>query len=336
MTFDRQTSQENLAAPLFQHSPCPLCGGKRTTQRYPINKDFPSRLSGFDLSQINIGIDSCSACGHQFIQPVPTTKFLEAYYASYMTEAKENFYRDREVSKIPSIFRDSYGKRLSQIQRVLGASGHLLDVGSGLGMFLRLAKERGFEVSGVEPSAYAVKKLRDSHEIDAAQCFFEDFETVVRFDVITMWDFLEHLGEPVVALRKAFSLLRPGGLLVVETPARDSIVHWVAKFAYHATLGKVTQALNLTYGLHHLQYFSSRSLSAVIASAGFEVIECDRGATSLQDLGLIDTGSLRGFAKSLMIRMVFTLGSVTGKTNKVVVIARRPAACIAEVATRCG
>ena len=232
LEFDRQLASVDLDTPLFEKQACPLCGGECSKESYPINKAHPSRISGFDLSQVAVGVSSCVGCGHQFIQPVPTTRFLAAYYAYYITQAKENFYRRRQLIEIPTSFRQVYGERLSRIQAVVGGTGSLLDVGCGFGMFLRLAKEYGFDVSGVEANADAAKWLKETCEIHVERCLFENFETSQGFDVITMWDLLEHLADPIAALRKAFALLRPGGVLIVETPARDSVVHWIAKLAY--------------------------------------------------------------------------------------------------------
>ena len=257
LTSDHNQVSQESGAPLFEYRSCPLCGSDRSKQCYPINKEFPSRLSGFDLSRIDVGVASCADCGHQFIQPVPTARVLAAYYASYMTEAKENFYQDRQLAGIPAAFRQIYGERLSIIRNIVTGNGRLLDVGCGLGMFLRLAEERGFGVHGVDANAYAVERLRDRYGIEASNCLFEDFETDQRFDVVTMWDFLEHLSDPIAALHKAYGLLRPGSVMVVETPARDSIVHWIAKLSYKMSFGRATSPLYLTYGLHHLQYFSS-------------------------------------------------------------------------------
>jgi 2-polyprenyl-3-methyl-5-hydroxy-6-metoxy-1,4-benzoquinol methylase len=323
---DRGNSHEELRSILFECRPCPLCGSDCSKQIYPINKDFPSRLSGFDLSQIDVGVASCVCCGHQFIQPVPTPRFLAAYYASYMTEAKDNFYRHRQLVEIPAAFRLKYGERLSRIGHVIGSNGRLLDVGCGLGMFLRLAKEHGYKVSGVEANRSAVERLHDDFGIDAANCLFEDFETDQQFAVVTMWDLLEHMGDPVAALRKAYLLLRPGGVLVVETPARDSVVHWIAKLAYHLSFRKLLAPLYLTYGLHHLQYFSSRSLADAVAAIGFEVVCIEREATSLDDLGATHNSSLLGKGKALLIKVAFALAAATGKTNKMVLFARRPIA----------
>ena len=308
---------------LFKYRPCPLCGCEQIKYTYPINKDFPSRLSGFDLTQINIGVSSCSRCKHQFIHPVPTSRFLASYYDSYLNEAKENFYRNRRHNSLPQKFRQTYSERLCRIQQVLGRTGSLLDVGCGFGMFLRLAKEYGFRVNGVEASEDAVRWLSENYKIDVINCLFENFETDEKFDVITMWDLLEHLSDPIAALRKAFNLVRPGGILVVEAPARDSLVHWVAKVVYRASLGQVTTPLHLIYGVHHLQYFSTRALGAAVRHAGFDVVEVHQGTTDLQSQSPTQQYSLLGSLKYCFIKIFFTLGQILGKSNKRIVTAIR-------------
>ena len=308
---------------LFKWSPCPLCNGQNGKHKYPIDKLYATELSGIDITNIDVGVYACARCGHQFIQPIPTSKFLRAYYGSYMIQAKENFYRDGLQRDIPERFRRTYVKRLQVIKQLLGGTGTLLDIGCGLGMFLRLAKAHGFIASGVEANNEAATRLRSDHGLSVENCLFESFSTNKKFDVVTMWDLLEHLADPVSAIRKAYSLLNPGGILVLETPARDSVAHWVAKLLYRASFKTIKSPLHMTYGMHHLQYFSRRDLSSVISKVGFDVVRMLSGSTDLESLGAGERCSFTRQLKGMCFRVVFAIGRMLDRSNKVIVFAVR-------------
>jgi 2-polyprenyl-3-methyl-5-hydroxy-6-metoxy-1,4-benzoquinol methylase len=312
---------------LFEVQPCPVCGFAGSTTMYPVNKAYAVSRSGFDVSDVPLGVAECDRCGHLFIQPVPQSRFLKAFYANYMSIAKDGFYRDRNREEIPSAFRRRYGRWLGRVGD-LADEGPLLDVGSGLGTFLRLAEEYGFEVAGIEPNHEAATTLRERCGLRVHNCMLEDFENSERYAVITMWDLLEHLPDPRLALGKSRELLRPRGLLVLETPARDSFIHWLAKGAYRISGGWIKRPLFRVYGVHHLQYFSESSLRRFLADNGFEVIEVYRDQTEVE--ALIQrpkangrAGQVKTLAFNTAIRGAFSLARLTGRQNKLVVFARR-------------
>lgn len=332
----RKREEKHMAQPgeppidrgrLFRVEQCPICGLDESETAYPINKSYASSRSGINVSKVPLGVARCKECGHQFIQPVPQPEFLRAFYASYMSIAKNGFYRDRNREKIPSSFRQRYGRWLERI-RVLGGGGSLLDVGSGLGTFLRLARERGFEVTGIEPNREAATMLRERYGIFVHNCMLEELNVADRYDVITMWDLLEHVPDPRLALGKSHELLGPRGLLVLETPARDSFIHWLAKGIYHASNGRIKKPLFRVYGVHHLQYFSERSLKGFLANCGFEVVEVHRDQTEVEALfqrpkgnGIVSRAKTVAF--NTAIRGAFLLARLTGKQNKLIVFARK-------------
>lgn len=75
----------------FQKVSCPLCGktGKRV---YPVDTDYAFGVSGVPVQKEKPGVARCCSCGHQFIQPCPTSAFLSLFYSAYMSNAKSGFY----------------------------------------------------------------------------------------------------------------------------------------------------------------------------------------------------------------------------------------------------
>ena len=314
----------DLDRDLFQYTACPVCRGNDRTIAYPIDKVSAGVLSGVDLSQIDIGVAVCGVCGHQFIQPTPQPAFLKAFYESYMSWAKDGFYRERSREEIPASFREHYGGWLKRVHAINGG-GSLLDVGTGLGMFLRRAREHGFEVAGVEPNGEAVKFIQEHYGINVHNCLLEELDASHAYDVVTMWDLLEHLADPHTAIRSIHGMLRPGGLVALETPARDSFIHWLVKGAYRASGGRVRKPLFRVYGLHHLQYFSEESMRNFLAHNGFEIVEIQRDQTDVAAL-LLRPGKAspaKILAFNTCIKGAFFMARVTRKQNKLMVLARR-------------
>jgi hypothetical protein len=102
-------------------------------------------------------------------------------------------------------------------------AGRLLDVGCGHGLLLAEARERGYEVEGLELSAHAARHARDRLGLTVRELALEDADMEdERYDVVVMADVLEHLGDPVAALRRCTELLAPGGALLVVTPDPSS------------------------------------------------------------------------------------------------------------------
>lgn len=315
----------------FAYKPCPLCGSDNSTKLYPINKTYAANHSGIPLETIQLGVVSCKKCGHQFIQPVPQPPFLKAFYSSYMSKAKEGFYREQSHDEIPEHFRKRYDRWLRRILALHKDARCLLDVGTGLGMFLRLAQEYGFSVVGVEPNPEAANQLKSRYGISMHECLLEEVESIAQYDVITLWDLLEHLPDPSLAINKIHTMLNPGGLLIIEIPARDSFIHWLVKGIYRLSFGRITRPLFLVYGIHHLQYFSEQSIRGFLKNNGFEVIEVHRRETNVQAKLRSPKGGTREYLETnifnLGLQGAFFLGRLFAKQNKLIIFARKISAC---------
>lgn len=103
------------------------------------------------------------------------------------------------------------------------AGGRLLDAGCGHGLLLDEARQRGFEVVGLELSRAAARHAREALELDVRELPLEAFEDPDGFDVVVLADVLEHLDDPVGAVDQCARLLRPGGALCVVTPDPSSL-----------------------------------------------------------------------------------------------------------------
>jgi 2-polyprenyl-3-methyl-5-hydroxy-6-metoxy-1,4-benzoquinol methylase len=174
-------------------------------------------------------------------------------------------------------------RRLDMIERYETKRGRLLDVGCALGFFIDTAHKRGWAVDGVDISEHAVQYARDTLGLPARVGMLEDAGyPQAEFDVLTLWDVIEHVPDPVANLRYCASLLKERGLIVLSTPDVGSLV------------AKVAGARWMGYKLadEHLYYFSRRTLALALEKAGFELVE-------LRGIG--KDVSLEFFAKRLKI-----------------------------------
>jgi 2-polyprenyl-3-methyl-5-hydroxy-6-metoxy-1,4-benzoquinol methylase len=149
-----------------------------------------------------------------------------------------------------------------------------LDVGCGNGDFLELAKKAGWEPFGVEPSDGAANFAR-SRGLDVVCGTLESAGYAAGlFDVVTMWDVLEHLPEPRRAAEEVHRLLTAGGFLVIRVPNTD---FQLLKAFVRETIFR-GQRVSLQ-GNYHLNHFSPTSLRRLLMSTGFEVLREEVGVS---------------------------------------------------------
>lgn len=203
----------------------------------------------------------CQSCKHFFVWPMPTPAALaEIYREDYFSGAGDGFgYVDYDRDKMPMI--PTFEKYLDVIAKYGPHSGRMLDIGAATGFFLDLARNRGWTVHGVEPSDYAAS-LGRSKGIPVVTGTLDQLPPgLEKFDVVTMWDVIEHLTEPEEALRSVHGFLKPGGLLVINTPDSGSLMAKVLGTKWH-----------LVVPPEHLNLFHRKSLRFLLEKNGFDLL----------------------------------------------------------------
>jgi SAM-dependent methyltransferase len=209
-----------LAAPVaeqFETVACYLCGGTESSPFITAEDDLTGKPGRFTFV-------TCARCGLRYQNPRLTVEHIKSYYDDeYIAHRKKKDWgpltgffnwamdrHDREKDKIVSRF-----VRLDDRSDVL-------DVGCAVGTFLQKMRSRhGSRTTGVD-----FKDLSASPTLDGVdfRCglFYEQAFGDKRFDLVTMWHFLEHDYEPMRTLSTARDLLKPDGRLVIEVPRLDS------------------------------------------------------------------------------------------------------------------
>jgi SAM-dependent methyltransferase len=230
---------------------CGLCGGKERELKFT---DGP------------FSVVTCASCGLTYVTPRLEDAALldEVYNEGYWSSdaAKERGYTDYR-SDAP-LYLKTYRRRLRVVHRNFKQPGRVLDVGCAAGYFLRVMADEGWDVTGLEPSDAIRPQAEESlgQERVLSGILGEVDLPAASFDLITMWDVIEHIPDVVAACKEVRRLLAPGGLFLIET---QNVASRAAK-----VLGKKWQHYKHA---EHIYHFDPKTIKRVLDEAGFEVLE---------------------------------------------------------------
>ncbi len=166
------------------------------------------------------------------------------------------------------IRRPKFKKQLALMRRyVSGDRPRLLDVGAGPGYLVRVAQEEGWDVTGAEISAEAVR--HGEHQYGASYIALDEVEDE-SLDALTCHHVLEHIDEPIAFLETFYRKLKPGGLLVLHVPHQQPLTFALRDKIKQLTSGGEAETVCKLYGDIHLSGFTEDSLRAVVERCGFE------------------------------------------------------------------
>ncbi len=229
---------------------CPICSS---------NNGF----SGYIFEKNNF--KKCLNCGSLFSRAIYNTKDLEKTYndvyfrEDYKKGGGFDYFSNKE-EKIKSFL-----EKLRIISEFIFPFKNLeiLDIGCAAGYFLEVAKRNGFNVYGIEISKEASAFANKEFGIKIIAPDLLSISSENKYDVITMFQVLEHLPFPKEQLMKVYDLLKPGGILFIEVPnffSVDTLFDFEIK----------KRVFSVPY---HLSLFSPRGLKQLINSVGFKIIE---------------------------------------------------------------
>jgi dolichol-phosphate mannosyltransferase len=243
---------------------CASCGGRHHSEVYPARvAGHRSRLA--DASPYSCATHSsrthgrilrCLTCGLVFMEPRLSAEALVGEYAAAEDPVYLENIRARETT---------FRYNLNKVQPLLPPGSRILEVGSYCGAFLKVAKESGFDVSGLEPSRWAVGASRAVTDAPVFAGTLKELPpNVGPFDAIIAWDVLEHFADPLSELAAMNRLLPLGGTMVFSTLMIDN---WFPRMAgrYWPWLMDM-----------HLFYFTEESVRRILDETGFRVVEDDK------------------------------------------------------------
>jgi 2-polyprenyl-3-methyl-5-hydroxy-6-metoxy-1,4-benzoquinol methylase len=233
---------------------CPLCRETRIAPRY-------------GLPRYGLTVFRCDVCTLQFVGDDLPDERIDALYAH---PEIADYFASLEGSHTRKV-----APRLDELPRLgVLAGARVVDFGCGGGEFCALASAAGYDVVGIdvaEPPVATARKLHPGVEFrvaDAAELAAAEPES---FDLVTLWDVIEHVKRPHALVAACAALLRPGGLLALGTPNGDSLYDRVAALAYRLVRPTGELMLMQRYSQWHLQIWTSRTLTRLVHDHGLEV-----------------------------------------------------------------
>ena len=251
------TAATALAPAFFEDVPCYLCGSSDREPFISAQDDLTGKPGTFTFV-------TCGACGLRYQNPRVTLDHIGEYYDDqYIAHRKK-----RNWGLFTSLVEHGMNKLDADKDRIvsrylaLDPRSVVLDVGCAVGTFLqRIRQEYGSTVVGLDfkdlsshPSLRGVEFHRS--------LFYEALLATDRFDLVTMWHFLEHDYDPMRSLRTARRVLKPGGTLVIEVPRLDC-----RTFRWYGTRWPGLQAPQ------HTVLLDKAHLLQMVRTSGLEVVD---------------------------------------------------------------
>jgi 2-polyprenyl-3-methyl-5-hydroxy-6-metoxy-1,4-benzoquinol methylase len=214
------------------HEVCLVCGNVNLKPITLFKKDY---------------LVKCADCGFVFCSRIPMQVELNEAYNKYG--------RNDYLSPITIIRYNELLDKMEEYRK----TNRLIDVGCGIGYFLEIAKQRGWEVFGTEYTDNAVEICRNKG-INMQQGVLDSKNYEPRyFDIITSFEVMEHINNPNSEAENFRKILRQGGLLYVTTPNFNGFSRHIVK-----------ENWNIVHYPEHLSYYTPKTISYLMKLHGFK------------------------------------------------------------------
>lgn len=257
---------------VVEYVSCDLCGCDLPLVIYPSTRGQDDRVSldAFRSSgdeKLKDRLVRCKKCGFVYVSPRLKYDLVRQGYANAVDEIFVSQSKGREKT-----FRKSLN--IIEAHRK-NQRGRIFDVGTANGSFLKVAKDSGWEVAGCEPSRWMNSWCKEHYGIEVFPgTIFDAGYPDDSFDVVTLWDVLEHTSEPMKVIRECKRMLRPNGLLVLTYPDIGSLVARLMGRSWVFLLSV------------HYYYFTRRTIAAALKKSGFTILHT-RAHIQYLDLGYV-------------------------------------------------
>ena len=238
----------------LEYIKCNLCGQDNYQVLYPAvpeSKQAVIREYSAGSSEIlKDQVVKCNNCSFVYINPRPKSEDIVEGYSA----AKDELYASQSAGRLAT-FKSS----IKKIEKFTPNKGKLLDVGAACGFFLKVAKDSGWDVTGVEPSRWMTQWGNDHYSVNIIPGTLEGVAfSDNSFDVVSFMDVLEHVPDARASLKEAYRVLKPGGILAVNYPNFGSNLAKLAGRKWWFLLSV------------HLWYFTPATIKRMLAEEGFE------------------------------------------------------------------
>ena len=236
-------------------------------------KHSTNEMPKYKLTGANVFV---SQGGYHYIDALDSVEQIDPTIDGSSLTDEEITYIEKSLQSNPERFENQVEavKRHSSIKNAM-----VLDIGCGGGLFLSKLKQEGAQVTGIELSDTRAHYAKTKHGLEVFKRTIEDEFWKPRyntFDIVTLWDVIEHVNYPLATLKHAANMLKSGGIILIDTPCRDAFYHHFGEFTYKISGGKYPTFLNTMYSskpFGHKQILSLREMEELFEASGFEVLE---------------------------------------------------------------
>ncbi len=279
-----------------------LCGGPHLRGKYHLEEKV---------------VLQCKGCKVVFAVPksgVPEIRLESA--------AGDATYREKYLSQFWEFRRKSFRRGMDLIEKWNPDKGTVLDIGCSYGLFLSIAKERGWEVNGIEASPDEIRFCKERFGIEVEPANINKLNLPDHhFDLVTLWDVLEHSTDPSRLLASVHQSLKPNGVLLLRVPDRTGLIPRICSLTYILTRGRYKYPLEKLFEFHWF-HFDRKTVSDLLRKADFRIMKSyGEDYINIDAVGEKEYGGNRLVAA--VIRMIILLARALNMRDEVVVIAQK-------------
>lgn len=226
---------------------CFICSGKTGHQL------FEEKWGIVGVGCIEIGCRVCSGCGLVLQDPVVPRNMMDWYYSQL-----SNYTNPSRLGSPSKTTISHMNRQVSFLSRHLSRQGKAFQVGCSNGYTLHVLEQAGWSVNGIDISPTAINIARNVWGLELEVGDFDKYKPIDsdKYDLVVLTHVLEHLYDPIVTLKKIRQMLKPSGYLFIEVPALVNPDYWPPGY----------------FSFEHLNYFSLRSITNILALSGYQVV----------------------------------------------------------------
>jgi ubiquinone/menaquinone biosynthesis C-methylase UbiE len=240
--------------------PCNLCGADDYKVVYKASPgDPPSPQSQYCCTSPDLTfhdrIVRCQRCGLMYSNP----RALAREVAKNYSQVEDKLYLEEKEGRVLT-----FNRSMAELEKVR-KGGKLLDVGCYTGFFLEIARERGWEAEGVELSGWAAHHAREVLKLKVFHGTLQEAKFPdEHFDVVALWDVIEHMTDPLGELKEISRVLKKDGVVVLTTMFMDTVPALLVGEKYPFLMKM------------HLYYFTRKTLRKMMEKAGLQVFKTSK------------------------------------------------------------
>ena len=223
----------------------------------------------------------CSACKNKLVNlgKIPDGTLFKCPSCGSKKICVEDYISKKDTSS----YSNAYIKRLDnnktsglvflfeKVYSIIGKQVELLDIGFGNGKFLVATKKKGLKVSGLDCDANSVNGIIqqgfDAYHGELGGIMYLD----KKYDIITLWDVLEHVADIEKALSQLNSITKKNSKIFILTPNADSLFDFFANIERRLTFFRSNRIMNICLNRYHIQRFSVKGLKILFERFGFVI-----------------------------------------------------------------